>query len=177
MDFFEVVRARYCYRDAFTDNAVPRADLEKIVQAGLDAPSGRNAQTTRFILIDDAHLTRRIGGMHAMPAMQTARAIIACVIEAQAPAVYQGHAFSIEDCAAAVENMLLAITALGYASVWIDGWLRLNNRAQDIGRLLGVPEHSIVRVLLPIGVPVCPGPRQQKKAFAVRVGINTYQEC
>ena len=32
--------------------------------------------------------------------------------------------FGAEDCAAAVANMLLAITAVGYATVWTDGALR-----------------------------------------------------
>lgn len=35
--------------------------------------------------------------------------------------------------------MLLAITALGYASVWLDGWLRLDGHDEAVGHLLGVP--------------------------------------
>jgi hypothetical protein len=50
------------------------------------------------------------------------RAFIACILNENPEAVYEGHAFQVEDCAAAVENMLLPITALSCASVWIDHW-------------------------------------------------------
>ena len=48
--------------------------------------------------------------------------MIVCVTDPQP--VYHTMSFPAEDCAAAVENMLLAIAALGYATVWIDGALR-----------------------------------------------------
>ena len=55
MDVFEAIAKRHSYRGPFRDRAVPRADLERIVQAGLQAPSGKNAQTTSFVIVDDAH--------------------------------------------------------------------------------------------------------------------------
>ena len=39
MDFFEAVDARYSYRGEYTDDPVSRDDLEKIIRAGLAAPS------------------------------------------------------------------------------------------------------------------------------------------
>ena len=107
--------------------------------------------------------------------MQTAGAIIACIIDRQPAAVYEGHSFQVEDCSAAVENMLLAITASGYAGVWIDGWLRLENHAQIIGDLLGVPPNKIVRVIVPLGVPAREVPRKPKKPFAERAWFNKYK--
>ncbi|MHC4951653.1 MAG: nitroreductase family protein, partial [Planctomycetota bacterium] len=53
MDLFEAIKKRHCYRGGFTDAAVSREDLTKIVQAGLEAPSGKNCQTTRFVIVDD----------------------------------------------------------------------------------------------------------------------------
>jgi nitroreductase len=139
------------------------------------APSGKNAQTTTFVIVDDADLVRRIGGMHANnTAVQQAGAFVACIVDMHPEAVYEGHHFQVEDCAAAVENMLLAVTAMGYASVWIDGWLRIERRAETIGQLLGVPNGKIVRVLLPIGVPAEPWPAKEKKPFEARAWFNRY---
>jgi nitroreductase len=122
MDFFEVVKQRFSYRGGFKDQPVPREDLQRIVQASLDAPSGKNAQTTEFVIVDDPSLVAGIRQMHTgNKAMQQAPAYIACLIDKSPEAIYEGHTFQVKDCAAAVENMLLAITALGYASVWIDG--------------------------------------------------------
>lgn len=174
MDIFDVLAKRHTYRGLFKGQPVPRADLEKIVQAGLLAPSGKNVQTTEFVVIDDVELLRRIGLMHTMPAMQTARAMIACVVDRQPDAVYEGYSFQVEDCAAAVENMLLALTALGYAAVWIDGWLRLQDRAEKIGQLLNIPSKKKIRILLPIGVPVDTPISPEKRPFSQRVRFNRY---
>jgi nitroreductase len=70
--------------------------------------------------------------------------------------------------------MLLAITALGYASVWVDGWLRVDGRNETIGRLLGVPEDKVVRILLPIGVPAEEVNGPKKMPFSERAWFNKY---
>lgn len=174
MDVFEAIGKRHSYRGLFTDEAVSKQELRRIVQAGLQAPSGRNMQTTSFVIVDDPELTRRIGLMRASDMAMQPKAFIACIVDVRPEAVYEGHQFQVEDCAAAVENMLLAITALGYASVWIDGWLRLENRAEAIGRLLGVPEGKMVRVLLPVGVPAETWQQKEKKPFEARAWFNSY---
>ncbi len=176
MDFFEVVTKRHSYRGAFTDGPVAREDLVTIVQAGLDAPSGCNAQTTRFVIVDDVELVGKIAAMHpANKAMQQAKAFIACVVDKTAAAVYEDLAFQIEDCAAAVENMLLAVTALGYASVWIDGWLRREGRNEVIGKMLNVPVDKIVRILLPVGVPATEVKGPEKMGFEDRAAFNQFK--
>ena len=176
MDLFETIKERYSYRGGFQDKPVPREDLRRIVQAGLDAPSGRNGQTTRFIIVDDAELLGRIGAMEgANPSLRAARALIACLLDREPEAVYGDLHFQVEDCAAAVENMLLAVTALGYATVWIDGWLRNEGRAEAIGQLLGAPGDKTMRIILPLGVPVQPGPRPEKLPFEERAWFNRWE--
>ena len=175
MDVFEAIEKRYSYRGPYKDEPMPREHLRKILEAGLKAPSGRNMQTTKFVIVDDPDLLEKIGGMHDKAAMKQARAMIACIIDKNPEPVYEGHSFQVEDCSTAVENMLLAITSLGYASVWIDGWLRVENRAERIGKLLGVPDEKIVRVLLPLGVPAEQGPRKEKMPFEQRAWFNKYE--
>jgi nitroreductase len=126
------------------------------------------------VIVDDPELVSRIGAMHKMAAMRTARAFIACVIDKKPAAVYDAVQFQVEDCAAAVENMLLAVTALGYATVWVDGWLRREDHAKTIGEWLGLPTGKIVRVILPLGVPVTIQDGPEKKAFDERVWFNQY---
>ncbi len=175
MDFFEVVKKRHSYRGGFKDMVVRRDELMSIVKAGLDAPSGKNCQTTRFVIVNEPELIAQIAKMHpANKAMQQAKAFIACIIDKNPEAVYEGFEFQIEDCAAAVENMLLATTALGYASVWIDGWLRRDGRNETIGKLLGVPDEKIVRILLPVGVPADELKAPKKMPFNERAWFNQY---
>ena len=175
MDVFEAISKRHCYRGRFTEQPVTRKDLVRIVEAGLKAPSGRNQQTTLFVIIDEPELLKKICAMHpASSAMQTAKALVACIIDRQPDPVYEGYSFQVEDCAAAVENILLAVTALGYATVWIDGWLRVDERAEKLGAMLGVPDNKILRILLPIGVPEEEHKQPAKKPFEKRAWFNRY---
>ncbi|MBN1402293.1 MAG: nitroreductase family protein, partial [Anaerolineae bacterium] len=107
-------------------------------------------------------------------AQQGARAFIACVIPMDTDATGERLTFEVEDCAAATENILLAITALGYASVWIDGWVRREDRAQAIGELLGLPDDRIVRILLPLGVPAEHWAQREKMPFEERAWFNRH---
>lgn len=174
MDVFEAVAKRHSYRETFTDEPVSREDLVKIVLAGIHAPSGKNEQTTSFVIVDDPELLPRIAEIVNKPAANTAKAMIVCVIDPRP--VIGDVSFALEDYAAAVENMLLAITALGYATVWLDGVLRRDSIAARIAALLDVPEGKSVRVLLPVGVAAKPATQKEKLPFEKRAWFNRYGE-
>ncbi|MDR2762283.1 MAG: nitroreductase family protein [Planctomycetaceae bacterium] len=166
MDIFETISTRFSYRGAFTDQLVPREDLIKIVQAGIDAPSGCNAQSTEFIIVDKPELIASIAQLLTdRPVCKTAKGLIICVCD-KTPA-YGKLSFFIEDCAAATQNMLLAINALGYASVWLDGVIR-GNVGEEIGKLLKIPTEKEVRIMLPVGVPLNKSKPNLKKSFNER---------
>lgn len=176
MELFEAIEQRYSYRDLFKDVPVPEEDLRSIVNAGLKAPSGKNAQTTRFVIVNDNNLLDEMRTiLPPKKCIDTCQAMIVCVHDQTPEKIYEGYDFQIEDCAAAVENMLLAITALGYASVWLDGALRVQNRAEKIGDLLSIPKNKKVQIILPVGVPVEEGPKKEKLSFEKRVWFNGYQ--
>lgn len=81
MELFDAVNARHSYRGEFTDKKIPREDLTKIVQVGLQAPSGCNGQTTSFVIVDDPGKLEAIAGIMGRPAVRTAKAVIVCVVE------------------------------------------------------------------------------------------------
>jgi len=175
MDLFEAIAKRKSYRAAFKDEPVSKDDLRKIVAAALKAPSGKNGQTSSFVIVDDKQILTDIRRMHkGNKAMQQCQAMVACIIDKEPESIYEGHSFQVEDCAAAVVNMLLAITALGYATVWIDGWLRVQERAEQIGDLLGLPKDKILRVVLPIGIADEDYEQPTKKPFDQRAWFNKY---
>lgn len=173
MELFEAVKKRHSYRGAFLPDALPRSDLEKIVDAGIRAPSGYNGQSTTFVVVDDPLLLKRIAGILSGEAVATAPAIIFCVMDGRARAGAE-FVFGVEDYAAAAENILLAVTACGYASVWIDGALRKEKRAERLAELLGVPPQLSIRIALPLGVPVEERAQKEKKPFAERAWFNRY---
>lgn len=145
-----------------------------MVQAGIQAPSGKNEQTTSFVIVDDPELVAKIAAIVDKPICHSAKALIVCVSDPRP--VFHDISFAAEDCSAAVENILLAITALGYASVWMDGVLRFNNVAERIGQLLGVPEGKTVRILLPVGIPAQSVQQKEKLPFDQRAWFNRWPQ-
>ena len=172
MDVFEAIAKRHSYRGEFKDTPIPREHLTQIVHAGIRAPSGCNAQTTAFVIVDDPALIAELAAIVVKETVRSAKAVIVCVAEHRP--VFGGMSFGVEDCAAAVENMLLAATALGYATVWFDGALRRESKAEQIAALLGVPKEREVRVILPLGVPREVVAQRDRKPFAERAWFNRF---
>ena len=142
MDALEAIRKRRTVRN-FTGAAIPRADLETIVDAGRLAASGYNRQPWDFIVVTDRGMIEQL--KIAAQWMEKAGAIIVVVLD---PATK----YWLEDGSAAVQNMLVAATALGYGSCWLEGYtLPLESQFKA---LLGVPDDRRLLTLVPIGVPV-----------------------
>jgi nitroreductase len=173
VDLFEAIAKRHSYRGDFAERPVPRADLQKIVQAGIQAPSGYNGQSTSFVIVDDRSLVGRIGEITGNATIGKAPALIVVVMDPRVPADKELR-FGVEDYAAATENILLAAAALGYASVWVDGALRREGRAAAVGSLLGVPHEREVRVVLPVGVPAEARAQKEKRPFAERAWFDRW---
>ena len=111
MEIMQTILARKSYRGAYLSEPVPREDLKTIMEAGLAVPSGCNKQTTSLIAVDDPALLRRLHAVITPSFAETAPAMI-CVLTERIIA-YRDRCFATQDYAAAIENMLLAITALG----------------------------------------------------------------
>ena len=150
MEALEAINKRRSVRE-YTGEAIPRADLKKIVDAARMAPSGHNTQPWDFIVVTEKRMIEKL--QIAARWMENAGAIIAVVLD---PA----SRWWLEDGAAAVENMLIASTALGYGSCWLEGYTI--PREEEFKFLLGVPEEKRLLTLVPIGVPVS-WPTQVKK--------------
>jgi len=167
MDYFEAVELRHSYRGNYTDAPVPDEDIIKIVDAGLRAPSGCNRQTTDFIIVTNADLRAKLANILVCDAVRTAPVLIVGITE---KITFDfGIDCEIEDYSAAVENILLAATAMGYASCWFDGTTRLDGRDDAMAELLGVAPGKRVRTLLPIGIPAVKGTQAPRKPFDERV--------
>lgn len=102
---------RRSYREKYKNQPVTREDLQKILEAGLAAPSGCNKQTTSLSCVDDAEILKNINSVIEPPVCETAPAMI-CVL-AQKINAYRDRCFSVQDYSAAIENMLLAIVEPG----------------------------------------------------------------
>ena len=169
----DTIARRASYRGKYLPDPVPREHLTAILQAGLDAPSGCNKQTTSLIAVDDPEVLAMLHAVIDPPIGVTAPAMI-CVLTKRIIA-YRDRCFATQDYAAAIQNMLLAITALGYESVWVEGHItdvdRIGRKMADI---LGVPEDMELVCFLPVGKAADPVTRVKKKPFDQRAWFNGY---
>ena len=138
MDLFDAIANRYSYRGEFTDAPVPRADLEKIVQAGIQAPSACNEQVASFVIVDDPPLLRQIAeilGKAGLPVGQgddRVRGRSAAGVRAGCRLRPKTARRRSRTCC--WRSPPWAMPACGSTAS-----LRTEDRAARIGRLLGVP--------------------------------------
>jgi nitroreductase len=152
MDALEAIRKRRSVRQ-YTGATIPREHLETIVDAGRLAATGGNRQPWDFVVVTERETIDQL--KVAAQWMENAGAIVAVVMD-------PGSRWWVEDGSAAIENMLIASTALGYGSCWLEGWTL--PREDEFKALLGIPEEKRLLTLIPIGVPVA-WPTREKKAL------------
>lgn len=112
MELRETIRCRQSIR-SFTDQKVSKEDMEKIVEAGVLAPTGRNTQNLLIVgLVDQEKLSSLLERVPCKKNFYNCTAI-AFVFEKSADRLSDLNA------GAAMENMLLQATDLGIASCWI----------------------------------------------------------
>lgn len=162
MEALEAIRKRRSVRE-YTGAPIPKQDLEKIVDAGRWAASGFNSQPWDFVVVTDPQVIKQL--KVASQWMENAGAIIAVILDPSSK-------YWVEDGSAAVENMLIAATALGYGSCWLQGYTR--PREEEFKRLLDVPDDRCLLTLVPIGVPV-QWPEKVKKPLEQVLHWEKYQ--
>ncbi len=173
MTMINLISNRRSYRGKYESKAVPRDDLIKIMQAGLDAPSGCNKQTTSLIAVDEPALLAELKSLIDPPVAETAPAFI-CVLTRRIIA-YRDRTYFIQDYSAAIENMLLAIEALGYASCWYEGHITdVDNIGRKLADRLGVPAEYELVCVLPVGVPAAKAGQPRKLPFEERAWFNGF---
>ncbi len=174
MDLFYALDARHSYRGPYLPDHVPREDLTRIMEAGMAAPSGGNKQTTSLIAIDDPVLLGQVRACINPPLKHENAPAAICVLTQRINA-YRDKCFATQDYAAAIENMLLAIVALGYASCWYEGHITDDDRLCDqMAEVLGVPEGYDLVCYLPVGRPDREVRGVTKKPFEQRAWFNGF---
>jgi nitroreductase len=152
MDFWEVLKARRSVRN-FQPRDVPDELVERLLEAAILAPSAGNLQPWHFIVVrNDAAkraLARAAGGQGFV-----AEAPVAIVVCADAQRSSRGYGqrgvtlYCLQDTAAAIENLLLAVAALGLGACWVGAF----NEAAAAAALK-LAAHLRPVAIVPIGYP------------------------
>jgi nitroreductase len=150
MEAFDALLGRRSIR-RFGTAPVDETTLKRVLEAGMAAPSAGNQQPWRFVVLRDPQVRADIAALspHARMLAEAPLGIVVCGdLDAEKHA-----GFWIQDCSAAVENMLLAAHALGLGAVWL-GFYPREERWRGAQRVLGIPERIIPLAVLALGQPV-----------------------
>lgn len=147
MDIFAALHSRRSIRQ-YTSQKVDAADIRTMLDAAMAAPSAGNAQPWAFVVVEDPALLSRIPDIHPYAGM-AARAPLAVLVCGDLKAEkYPG--FWVQDCSAAVQNLLLAAVGLGLGAVWT-GIYPLEDRVARFNELFSLPEHIVPLALVVAG--------------------------
>ena len=149
MDVSEAILTRRSIRQ-FEDRPVPDELIEKLLRAAMSAPSARNSQPWYFIVLTDRQLLRQASTVNPYAGM-AAKAPLAILVCADTR-LEKSSGYWPVDCAAAVENMLLAAHGLGLGAVWTGVWPR-QERMDGFRRLFNLPEPVFAHSMVVVGYP------------------------
>ncbi|MDR2887471.1 MAG: nitroreductase family protein [Bacteroidales bacterium] len=149
MELYEGLITRRSVRK-YTGEKISGDAVNRIVAAGMNAPSARNTQPWHFIVIDDRGMFEKIMVFHPYSSMlsQASHAVAVCFDEN----LQHGPGYGVMDCSAAAENILLAAHAMGLGAVWL-GIHPKPDRVEALGALLGTPPHVRPLALIALGIP------------------------
>jgi nitroreductase len=150
MDFFEIVKQRRSIR-LFTDRPVEDEKIERVLETALTAPSAGNLQAFKiYVVKSDEGRAALASAAHGQDSMRTARVVLVfCTHAAQAAKKYGERGerlYTLQDATIACTFAMLAIEALGLATVWVGAF-----RDEAVWNAIGSPVGLLPVAMLPIG--------------------------
>ena len=148
----------------YREGKVKDEDLKKILEAAIMAPSAGNLQPWKFYIVRNLNIKRELtrAAYNQEFIYQADVCIVVVAIPDISARVYGERGaklYCIQDTAAAVQNILLASTALGYGTCWVGAF-----NESMVREILKLPPEERPVAMIPIGIPaVDPLPPQRKR--------------
>lgn len=143
------IHARKSVR-TYTDEDVTPEQVETILRAAMAAPSGMNMQPWRFVVVrEQATKEKLAGGFNKM----IAKAPVVIIVCGKTTGVMgKENRNWTADCAAATENLLLAVEAMGLGAVWTACY-PYDERMNTTIEALELPDNVKPYCIVPVGHP------------------------
>lgn len=158
MDTLEAIATRISVRK-FTDQPVTDEQVKALLSAGFCAPSACNRRPWEFVVVRDRDLLEKFAGKFRFQKMMT-QASLAIVVCGNTDTALN-HDLMLNDCSAAVQNILLAAHAMGLGACWCG--LSPSGLARRTGQWINAPENVLPVATIAVGWP--DESREQKDRF------------
>lgn len=165
MQALQAIRERRSVR-IFNAKPVPRNLVEELIDCARLAPTARNIQPWKFVVITKKETLQELGSLAENGSFIKESG---CCI-----AVFcQDTKYYLEDGCAATENILIAACGLGLSSCWVAGDKK--PYADKVRELLGAPVDFKLVSLIPLGFSDARPPLPSKKSLNDVVHWETYK--
>lgn len=169
MELMDAIRTRRSIRK-FEDKPITDDMIHQMLDAAMMAPSAGNAQPWRFVVINDRQVLDSMVDLHPYIKMvaQAQLGIIVCADLSLEK--YPGY--WVQDCSAAMQNMLLAAHDLGIGCVWT-GVYPMEDRVSAFKKMFNMPDNVIPLGFVPMGWPA-QAPKSESRFKEDRIHYNTF---
>jgi len=159
MDLAEAIKKRRSIRKYLT-RKVENDKLDRVLEAGRLAPSAKNLQEWRFVVVRDEGRRKRLAeAAKGQTFVGEAPVVIAACATVTDYVMTCGQLTYPIDLAIALEHMVLAAAAEGLGTCWIGAFYE-----EEVKKILNIPPEVRVVALLPLGYPdESPHPRPRKE--------------
>ncbi len=159
MDFLDLAKKRFSARK-FSDKMISKEDLDKILEAGLVAPTAKNLQPQRIYILQSDSALEKIASL--TPCTFNAKTVLIFTYnedEEWKNQLQEGIHSGVEDVSIVATHMMMEATDLGIDSIWVN---RFANA--EVEKSFNLPANEKVVLLMPLGyrTPDCvPGPNHE----------------
>ena len=137
---------------------VPDTDVQLMLEAAMAAPSAVAKDPWRFVVVR-SQAQRDLLVKELPNGAMLANAALGMVVCGDLEQAHDRQfSYLLQDCSAAIENLLLAVQALGYGGCWLGVHPR-ENRVRHVRQVLGLPVSVI-----PVGIVAIGQPGEHKEA-------------
>ncbi len=149
MELFEAIMTR-CSIRKFKNEPVAEKTVTKILEAAMNAPTAGNQLAWQFIVINERTMLDKLSIVHPYgQALKTATLAIAVCGDIKAE---KHSGFWVQDCSAAVQNILLTAHSEDLGAVWLGVYPRAD-REKEISAAMQLPEGITTLAIVAIGHP------------------------
>ena len=149
MELTEAIKTRRSVR-SFSNKPVDEDTIKQIIELGNLAPSAGNLQPRDFVVVKNQETKEKLtqAALNQKFIAQAPFVIVICAnMKRVTPYGNRGHElYTIQDTAAAIQNMLLAVVDFGLASCWVGAF----NESMVVD-ILELPSYIRPVAILPIG--------------------------
>lgn len=157
MTVSEAIRKRYSCR-AYEQRQIEKEKLEQIFESARLAPSAKNTQDWRFVVVTDETTRRKVAKATNRPGVfEKAGAIIAACSNSD-DVMRCGQAIGPIDVSIALEHIALQAVELGLATCWIGSF-----EPEKVRALLGIPSDITIIELMTLGYPADEPPKEPSR--------------